>query len=114
MREPEPVELDLDRERGLSVRWSDGRESFYPVALLRRLSPSAEQRELRKQMERNPLTVLPTKGGGEAGPLRALDAQLVGNYALRIDFSDGHRTGLFTWRYLREIDPARGQGAAEE
>lgn len=113
MQTPEPVELDLDRERGLTIRWSDGRESFYEVAYLRRMSPSAEQRELRKQMESNPLTVLPTKGGAEAGPLRALDAQLVGNYALRIDFSDGHRTGLFTWRYLREIDPAR-KGRAEE
>lgn len=32
-------------------------------------------------------------------------AELVGNYALRIAFSDGHRTGIYSWRYLREIDP---------
>lgn len=99
-----PAHLDLDKARGLTVRWADGSASFYPIALLRRLSPSAEQRELIKEMERNPLTVLPDAGG--SGPLTAIDAQLVGNYALRIRFSDGHKTGLYSWDYLRQIDPA--------
>ena len=36
-------------------------------------------------------------------------AELVGNYAVRITFSDGHDTGIFSWQYLREIDPARGE-----
>jgi len=100
-----PVHLDLDREQGLRVEWSDGRSSFYPVAHLRRMSPSAEARVLREEMARNPLTVLPNRGS-QGGPLRALDAELVGNYALRIRFSDGHSTGLYSWEYLRSIDPA--------
>lgn len=29
--------------------------------------------------------------------------QLVGNYALRIHWSDGHHQGLFTWRHLRQL-----------
>jgi len=29
----------------------------------------------------------------------------VGNYALRIRFSDGHDTGIYSWRYLRSLDP---------
>jgi DUF971 family protein len=29
----------------------------------------------------------------------------VGNYAIRIRFSDGHDTGLYSWDYLRRIDP---------
>jgi DUF971 family protein len=33
----------------------------------------------------------------------ALTAELVGNYALRIRFSDGHDTGLFSWLYLRSL-----------
>ncbi len=77
---------------------------MYPIALLRRLSPSADMRELRKQMTKNPWTILPSSGG--SGELRALDAELVGNYAIKISFSDGHATGLYTWDYLREIDPA--------
>ncbi len=102
----QPRNIDLDREKGLTIEWDDGVTSFYPVALLRRLSPSAEQRELRKEMKRNPLTVLPS-GGSPTGPLTATNAELVGNYAVRITFSDGHHTGIFSWAYLREIDPGR-------
>ena len=29
--------------------------------------------------------------------------QLVGNYAVRIHWSDGHHQGLFTWRHLRQL-----------
>ena len=34
----------------------------------------------------------------------------VGNYAVRLDFDDMHRTGIYTWRYLRELGEA-GPGA---
>ncbi len=99
-----PLSLDLDREKHLVVAWDDGRVSTYPIALLRRLSPSADARELRRELAANPLAVLPS-GAGTAGPLRAESAELVGNYALRISFSDGHSTGIYSWSYLREIDP---------
>ena len=33
------------------------------------------------------------------------DMQLVGNYAARIHWSDGHSTGLYTWQRLRELCP---------
>lgn len=73
------------------------------------MSPSAEARQLREELERNPLTVLPSSGGG-GGKLTAVDAELVGNYAVRIRFSDGHDTGIYSWRYLREIDPDGSDG----
>jgi len=100
-----PRHIDLKKEKGLTIEWADGATSFYPIAHLRRLSPSAEAREMREQQKRNPLTVLPASATRAQGPLTALDAELVGNYALRIVFSDGHRTGIYTWEYLREIDP---------
>ncbi len=104
-----PAKLDLKKDRGLSVEWADGAVSYYPIAYLRKMSPSAEQRQLREEMERNPLTVLPSSMAGSSGELAATHAELVGNYALRIEFSDGHRTGLFSWAYLREIDPRVGE-----
>ena len=68
------------------------------------MSPSAEQRALREEMARNPLTVLPTKPGNDA-PLTVADAELIGNYAIRLRFSDGHDTGIYSWTYLKSIDP---------
>ncbi|MBL0927141.1 MAG: DUF971 domain-containing protein [Phycisphaerales bacterium] len=100
-----PVALDLKKDRGLTVEWADGTTSYYSVAYLRRMSPSAEARQLRDEMARNPLTVLPASAAGRGGPLVAESAELVGNYAIRIRFSDGHDTGIYSWAYLREIDP---------
>jgi DUF971 family protein len=98
-----PTHLDLHKDTALQITWADGRESSYPIAYLRRMSPSADMRELRKQMVSNPLTILPDSGG--ADELIAVDAEMVGNYAIRITFSDGHSTGIYSWDYLREIDP---------
>jgi DUF971 family protein len=101
-----PKHMDLKKDKALTIRWSDGRVSIYPIAYLRKLSPSAEAKELRKEMARNPLTVLPanaSKSGG--GPLTAEGIEMVGNYAVRLRFSDGHDTGIYSWAYLRQIDP---------
>lgn len=105
-----PTRLDLKKDRGLTVEWSDGATSYFSIAYLRRMSPSADMKQLRDEMSKNPLTVLPA--ARSSGPLVATDAELVGNYAIRIRFSDGHSTGLYSWDYLRRIDPAAQPGAA--
>lgn len=98
------TDIDLKRDEALTLTWSDGRVSRYPVAYLRRMSPSAEAKALREELRKNPLAVLPGNVGS-GSPLTAESAELIGNYALRIHFSDGHRTGLYSWAYLRDIDP---------
>lgn len=105
----EPLALDLQRDKGLSLTWADGSTSFYPIAYLRKMSPSAEAKDLRDKLAKNPLTVLPARGATSA-PLTATGAEMVGNYAIRIRFSDGHHTGIYSWSYLREIDPGRKEG----
>ena len=101
--EAHPIHLDLKKDRGLTIQWNDGTSSYYSIPYLRKMSPSADAKQLREEMSRNPLTVLPSNFGSSAN-LTAVDAEFVGNYAIRIRFSDGHDTGIFSWRYLREID----------
>lgn len=112
-----PRNIDLKKDRGLTVEWDDGSTSYYSIAYLRKMSPSAEARQFREESARNPLTVLPASAARASGPLVAEGAELVGNYALRIRFSDGHDTGIYSWAYLREIDPtnkeAREHGPRE-
>jgi DUF971 family protein len=101
-----PLHIDLKRDEALTIEWPGGRISRYPIAWLRRMSPSAEAKMLRDEMKSNPLTVLPQSLSQHKGPLTATNVEMVGNYALRITFSDGHSTGIYSWDYLRQIDPA--------
>jgi hypothetical protein len=39
--------------------------------------------------------------------LTAKAAHAVGNYALQIDFNDGHATGIFSFDFLRTICPCQ-------
>ncbi len=108
-----PRKLDLKKDRGLTIEWADGATSYYSIAYLRRMSPSAEMKQLREEQAKNPLAVLPASAlKASSGPLTAVNAEMVGNYALRITFSDGHDTGIYSWGYLREIDPAEKERKA--
>jgi DUF971 family protein len=98
--EPPPQSLHLEKSKGLTVTWRDGSKGFIDVVTLRRMSQSADARQERESMSSNPLHILKHSS---SEPLSALTAELVGNYAVRIRFSDGHDTGLFSWLYLRSL-----------
>lgn len=90
-----PVELTLKRaERRLVVAFDDGTNASLPAEYLRVESPSAE---VQGHGAGQKITV----PGKHAVGIAALEP--VGNYAVRILFDDGHDTGIFTWRYLREL-----------
>ncbi|MCE9619046.1 MAG: DUF971 domain-containing protein [Planctomycetes bacterium] len=101
--EPPPKALHLEKSRGLTVTWRDGTQGFIDVGTLRRMSQSADARQERESMATNPLHIMKH---ASPGPLAAVGAELVGNYAVRIRFSDGHDTGLFAWAYLRSLAQA--------
>jgi len=93
--EPPPLDVELDRESALTVRWQDGTESRYGLEELRINCPCAECRGRREQGE--PAWPLP----GSPHPLKALGGELVGNFGLSIRWNDGHDTGIYNWALLR-------------
>ena len=66
------------------------------------MSPSADSKAMREELDANPLAILPKSSAGE---LTIEHVELVGNYAIKISFSDGHATGIYTWEYLRSLAP---------
>jgi DUF971 family protein len=98
-----PVDVQLVGPE-LAMRWSDGTESFIRFEKLRASSPSAEARGERD--------IFGQQYGGEAprsfAGIEVLGWERVGNYALRFEFSDGHRTGLYPYELLRRL----GEGSA--
>lgn len=101
-----PTGITADRQRGeFLVTWSDGHESIYPFALLRRGCPCAECRGGHESMsaEPDPQVFALTLEDSPATRLRNVEA--VGTYAMTIEWEDGHQYGIYTWEYLRALCP---------
>lgn len=100
-----PQDIKLKREEGcLSVTWKDGHTSNFDLAFLRKNCPcaacNAEREKQAKSTELFPIL----KSDPGTGPPRAVGANLIGNYALQIRWSDGHDTGMYDFRTLRAFD----------
>jgi DUF971 family protein len=94
-RRPWPEEIRLSRDKKtLTVRFDDGRAFPLAAEYLRVLSPSAE---VQGHSPEQRVTV----GGKADVSISAIDP--VGNYAVRLTFSDRHNTGLYSWTYLRRL-----------
>jgi DUF971 family protein len=97
----QPAGLDLDlKAQVLHVTWADGAISRLPLAVVRRHCPCAACRTEKEQQSR---TLLPVLKASPAGQIEAVGGHLVGNYALQIEWSDGHNTGIYDFRYLRTL-----------
>jgi DUF971 family protein len=94
-----PQKLSLDRHKQLEITWADGTHSVFPIGLLRNKCPCASCKELREQ----PKSRLNVLVGNFDQPLHATGAEMVGNYALRIDWSDNHGSGIYSFTYLRTL-----------
>ena len=100
-----PTEIRLrTQSRLLSVRFDESESYELPFEYLRVNSPSAE-----------------VQGHGPGQKVLVRDKQdvritavePVGHYAVKLVFDDGHDTGLYTWRYLRELGKEREARWAE-
>ncbi len=94
-QEPFASELRLNPQKSeLCITFTDGTASRLSAEFLRVVSPSAEVQG-HSPSERK---LVP---GKRDVTIRAIEP--VGNYAVRLVFSDGHNTGLYSWLYLYEI-----------
>ncbi|MFL1403957.1 gamma-butyrobetaine hydroxylase-like domain-containing protein [Marinobacter sp. M1N3S26] len=90
-----PTDIRIRKQsRLLQLVYADGQVWELPFELLRVWSPSAEVR------------------GHGAGPgtlqtgkkeVLVTGAEMIGNYALKLTFSDGHDSGLYSWEYLWDL-----------
>ena len=94
-----PKKLSLDRHKQLEITWEDGTQTVLPIGVLRAKCPCATCRESRSK----PVKRLNILVGNFDQPLYILGAEMVGNYALRIDWSDKHSSGIYSFTYLREL-----------
>lgn len=101
-----PVKLDLKKDSHLEVVWQDGHRSVYKIDYLRTMCPCAQCKNIREADKIKPKTSLTILPGNFVSKLSATGAKLVGNYALQIEWSDEHGSGIYSFDYLRLISPA--------
>lgn len=92
----EPREIMQETDARLRVTWGDGRACAYEAPRLRRLCPCAQCVN-----EFTGERVL--KAESVPDGLKIENVELVGRYALTFRWSDGHDTGIYSFRYLREL-----------
>ena len=92
---PRPIDIRLHQaSRLLEIKFDNNTECMLSCEFLRVYSPSAEVRGHGHGQE-----VLQT--GKEA--VNIVGIEPVGHYAVKLIFSDGHDTGLYSWDYLYDL-----------
>jgi DUF971 family protein len=109
-KKPISVKVHVTTGEGVEITWSDGHTSRYDFPYLRDHCPCALCNDERAKNEKfgastgapaqssNPLPMFKPRA-------KAKSATAVGNYAIQIEFTDGHSTGIFSFDHLRQICP---------
>lgn len=92
MNAPHEIRLTPDKQT-LRIVFADHTFTL-PAELLRVESPSAEVKGHGPEQKK-------IVGGKQGITITAIEA--VGSYAIQLTFSDGHRTGIYSFTYLREL-----------
>ncbi len=116
MSAPAPEHIAISKSKGIKIDWQDGHHSEYSLAYLRDECPCAactgahgtEPQKTNYSAESKELFPMykPT--------LKMLGVEEVGAYAIKIDWNDGHNTGIYSFDHLRLICPCDACKAIRE
>lgn len=107
----DPEHIAISKSKGIKIDWKDRHHSDYPLAYLRDECPCAtctgahgtEPQKTSYSAEALAATRDPFPMYKPV--LKMLRVEEVGSYAIRIDWSDGHGTGIYSFDHLRRICP---------
>jgi DUF971 family protein len=93
---PIPTEIGRANEHDIRIVWNTGDETIFPARLLRLACPCASCVEEMTGQKILDDTTVPED-------VHPLGIQPVGRYAIQINWSDGHSTGMYTWERLWDL-----------
>ncbi len=88
---PNSVKLSSDK-KSLQIAYDNEKFLILSSSFLRAYTPSAENKKNLTSPDINKFSEVSIK-----------KIEKVGNYAIRISFSDGHNTGIYSWDFLYDI-----------
>ena len=108
----DPEHIAISKSKGIKIDWKDGHVSEYGLTYLRDMCPCASCTGAHGTPPRAAQASSPFQMFQPVLKMNA--AEPVGSYALRITWSDGHSTGIYSWEHLRDICPCPGCRALRE
>jgi DUF971 family protein len=103
-KEPLKVRVHKTEGTGLEIDWKDGHHSSWTFSWLRNACPCATCHDEREKSGRTPGEAKPQSAAllpMYKEPPRPLVVTPVGRYALSFEWNDGHKSGIYSWDYLR-------------
>jgi prepilin-type processing-associated H-X9-DG protein len=108
-KKPTSIKIHISGGTGVDITWADGHASHYDFAYLREECPCATCNDAREK-KASVGSSAPALLSSPALPMfkpkpRAQGATQIGSYAIQLNFSDGHSTGIYSYDYFRIICP---------
>ena len=97
----DPEHIAISKSKGIKIDWKDGHHSEYGLQYLRDKCPCAGCTGAHGTPPRQPEVETPFPMFKPT--LRMLSVEPVGNYAIRIHWSDGHSAGIYSYEHFRRI-----------
>jgi DUF971 family protein len=85
----------------LALRWTDGTENYFPLDFLRKRCPCAlcsGEKDLLGNVYKGEVKL-------DAKSVQLKRCTTVGGYGLQPEWMDGHASGIYSFSYLRSLDP---------
>jgi len=103
----DPEHIAVSKSKGIIIDWKDGHRSEYGLVYLRDKCPCAGCTGAHGTPPRQPTAQAEANNPFKMfqPALKMLGVEPVGNYAIRINWSDGHNAGIYSWEHFRQICP---------
>jgi DUF971 family protein len=100
-----PMQLGLENMTvigsELALLWNDGIESYFHLEFLRKRCPCAlcaGEKDLLGNVYQGQVKLVPAS-------LQLKRCAVVGGYGIQPEWMDGHNSGIYSFTYLRSLDP---------
>lgn len=104
MNDINPTGITADRKAAtLTITWEDERTCVYPFDLLRNACPCAlcqEESSTKDAQQKDDFFVIPLMNNNS---VRLRNIEAVGNYAITLEWEDGHKHGIYQFAYLYNL-----------
>ena len=101
----DPEHIAISKSKGIKIDWKDGHHSEYDLEYLRDKCPCAVCTGAHGTAPRQPQAGNPFQLYKPA--LKMLAVEPVGSYAIRVNWSDGHSSGIYSFDHFRRICPCK-------